>query len=160
MDWADVLKEIAFGGGKTALIMTAVLMPLMVVLELIKDARLLERAARFLRPVMRLFTLPKEGAFPLLVGVFFGISFGSGVILHYAANGSLNRRDMTLIGVFLAVCHGMIEDPLIFAAVGANWWIVVGVRLSLVLVIMMVLSRLFKGVEIGVSKAESPTESG
>lgn len=144
MDWTAIFKEILHGGIKTSLMIVGILMPLMIALELIKDAKLLDKAAAFLRPVMRLFTLPPDGAYPMLAGVFFGISYGSGVILSFAENGGLHTRDLQLIGIFLAICHGMIEDPLVFAALGANWWIIVAVRFGLGIVAMLLLSRIIK----------------
>ena len=144
MEWLSIGREILFGSVKTMLVITAILMPLMVGLELIRDARILDRAARWLRPFMGIFRLPHEGAFPLLAGVFFGISYGSGVIIPFSREGSLNQRDLTLIGVFLAICHGMVEDPLVFAALGASWWIIVSVRLVLAVATVLILSRLLK----------------
>lgn len=142
MDWWGIGSEIIHGGVKTSIMVVAILMPLMVGIELVRDARLLDKAARWFRPMMRLFSLPPEGAYPLLAGVFFGISYGSGVILAFARDGSLNRRDMLLIGIFLAICHGMIEDPLVFAAIGANWFVIVIVRLLLAVLIVAVFARL------------------
>ena len=154
MDYLEILKEIIMGGGKTALMITAILLPLMIILELIKDANLLDPAAKVLRPAMKILTLPKEGAYPILAGVLFGISYGSGVILAFAKGGALNRQDLLVIGLFLAMCHGMIEDPLLFAAIGAEWWVLMAVRTLLAIVVMLFLSRIIK------RKAEkSPIES-
>ena len=144
MDWRAIGLEILTGGTKTILMITAILMPLMIGLELIKDARLLDRAAIVIRPVMRLFTLPQEGAFPLLAGVFFGISYGSGVILPFAQAGYFTRRDMALIAIFLAACHGMVEDTLIFTALGANWIILVLVRVCAAVFSMMLMGRVLR----------------
>ncbi len=81
-----------------------------------------------INPVVKLFGLPKEGAFPLLAGTLFGITYGSGIIIPYGRSGELTKRDMTIIGIFMAVCHGLIEDTLIFAAIGAKWWVLVVIR--------------------------------
>ena len=144
MDWPVIFEEIFWGGLKTVLLFSGILMALMILLELIRDANILDRAAVWLKPFMRLFRLPQEGAFPLLAGIFFGISYGSGVIIPFSRDGSLSTRDLTVIGVFLALCHGMIEDPLIFAAMGASWWIVVGVRVMAAVTAMFIFSRLLK----------------
>jgi hypothetical protein len=144
MDWSAIGIEILRGGFKTALMVVVILMPLMVGIELVRDARLLDKAARWLRPLMRLFGLPAEGAYPLLAGVFFGISYGSGVIIAFARDGSLSRRDMFLIGIFLAICHGMIEDPLVFTAIGANWFVIVLVRVILAVLVLIILARVFR----------------
>jgi Fe2+ transport system protein B len=158
MDWAGLAKELAVGSIKTVLLITSILMVLMVALELIKDAHLLDRAARFMRPVMRLFRLPDRAAYPLLAGVVFGISFGSGVIIAFARDGRLSLRDMTLVGVFLAICHGMIEDPLVFVAFGASWWIVVLTRVLAAAATMILVSRVLTS-RLPSADASPPTES-
>lgn len=144
MDWPVIGKEIVLGGGKTALMLLAILIPLMVLLELLRDSGLLERMAVLIRPVMRIFKLPQEGAYPLLAGVFIGISYGSGVILAFSREGNLNTRDMTLIAVFLSLCHGMIEDPLLFVPFGADWRVVILTRAVAGVLSMIIASRLLK----------------
>ena len=62
---------------------------------------------------------------------FFGIVFGSGVIISCANDGTLTKRDLILVLVFLGICHSIIEDTLIFAALGAHWWVLISCRFVL-----------------------------
>lgn len=156
MDWQAIFWEIIQGGSKTVMMIVIILLPLMIGIELVKDAKLLDKAVSVIQPVMKVFTLPKEGAFPLLAGIFFGITYGSGVILPFAKDGSLTKRDMMLICIFLAICHGMIEDPLIYAAIGAKWWVVVVTRVSLAVITMLVISRVLKNKQLPVEDREEP----
>jgi hypothetical protein len=142
MNVPAILIEILRGAIKTTIIITAVLIPLMTGLEIIKDGKVLNKVASVTQPIMRLFTLPKEGAFPLFAGILFGIAFGSGLIISFSREGNLNKRDMMLICVFLAICHGMIEDPLIFAAIGASWWVIIVIRILLAFTTMLLICRI------------------
>jgi hypothetical protein len=38
---------------------------------------------------------------------------------------------LILVLVFLGICHSIIEDTLIFAALGANWWVLISCRFVL-----------------------------
>jgi len=89
---------------------------------------------------MRRLSLSSHAAFPLLAGFFGGIVFGSGVILSFAKEGTLPKRDLVLVLVFLSVCHSVIEDSLIFAALGADLWILVGCRFLLAALVTFALS--------------------
>ncbi len=60
-----------------------------------------------------------------------GIVFGSGVIISIANDGTLTKRDLIIVLVFLGICHSIIEDTLIFAALGANWWVMISCRFVL-----------------------------
>mgnify|MGYP003565775987 CR=1 FL=1 len=131
MDWLVILREIITGGAQIAVLVPAIIIPLMVVLSLLTDTRLLDRGVGFIQPVMKRFNLSNRVAFPLLAGLFLGIVFGSGVIISFARDGSLTRRDLILVLVFLGVCHSIIEDTLIFVALGANWWVLIGCRFVL-----------------------------
>ena len=131
MDWQVILREIITGGARIAVLVPAIIIPLMVVLALLTDTRLLDRGVRFVQPVMQRLNLSNRVAFPLLAGLFLGIVFGSGVIISYANDDTLTKRDLILVLVFLGICHSIIEDTLIFAALGANWWVLISCRFVL-----------------------------
>lgn len=131
MDWRVILQEIITGGARIAVLVPAIIIPLMVVLALLTDTRLLDRGVGFIQPVMQRLNLSNRVAFPLLAGLFLGIVFGSGVIISWANDGTLTKRDLILVLVFLGICHSIIEDTLIFAALGANWWVLISCRFFL-----------------------------
>ena len=131
MDWAVIFKEIITGGAHIALLVPAIIIPLMVVLALLTDTRLLDRGVDLIQPVMQRLNLSSRVAFPLLAGLFLGIVFGSGVIISFANDGTLTKRDLVIVLVFLGICHSIIEDTVIFAALGANWWVLISCRFVL-----------------------------
>jgi len=131
LDWQVILREIITGGAHIAVLVPAIIIPLMIVLALLRDSRLLDRGVVFIQPVMQRLNLSSRVAFPLLAGFFLGIVFGSGVIISFANDGTLTKRDLIRVLVFLGICHSIIEDTLIFAALGANWWVLVSCRFVL-----------------------------
>ena len=131
MNWSVIIQEIFAGCAYIAVLITAIIVPLMVVIALLTESRLLDRGVGFIQPIMKRLNLSSKAAFPLLTGLFFGIVLGSGVIISFASDGSLTKRDLMLVLVFLGVCHSVIEDTLIFVALGANWWVLIGCRLFL-----------------------------
>ncbi|RYD02041.1 hypothetical protein N752_26685 [Desulforamulus aquiferis] len=118
MDWLEFLQVALTGSLKSVFKMALIIIPLMLLMEIAKDMNLLERAAKGLEPVMRIYRLPKEGAFPILVGLTFGLSYGAGFIIDSAKNGYLNWRDLFLINIFLVLFHSVFEDTGLFIAIG------------------------------------------
>ena len=118
MDWQVILQEIITGGAHIAVLVPAIIIPLMVFLALLTDSRLLDRGVGFIQPVFQRLNLSSRVAFPFLAGLFLGIVFGSGVIISFANDGTLTKRDLILVLVFLGICHSIIEDTLIFATLG------------------------------------------
>ena len=131
MDWQVILQEIITGGAHIAVLVPAIIIPLMVVLALLTDSRLLDRGVGFIQPVFQRLNLSSRVAFPFLAGLFLGIVFGSGVIISFAKDGTLTKRDLVIVLVFLGICHSIIEDTVIFAALGANWWVLISCRFVL-----------------------------
>jgi hypothetical protein len=131
LDWQIILWEIFAGSARIAVLVTAIIIPLMVVLSLLTDSRLLDRGVGFIQPALRKLRISNAVAFPLVAGLFLGIVFGSGVIISVARDRTLAKRDLILVLVFLGICHSIIEDTLIFAALGANWWVLIGCRFVL-----------------------------
>ena len=93
---------------------------------------------------MQRLKLSNNAAYPLLAGLFLGIIFGSGVIISFARDGSLTKRDLTLVLVFLGICHSIIEDTVVFIALGANGWVLISARFVLAALAAFMVSLLMR----------------
>ncbi len=116
----------------------------MLLLAVLKDSRVLDRATLLIEPVMKRFSLSNKAAFPVLAGLLLGIVYGSGVIISSAKNDILTKRDLALVLVFLGVCHSVIEDSVIFASLGANVWILIFARFFMALLAAFAVSIYFR----------------
>jgi spore maturation protein SpmB len=112
-----------------------ILVPVMIFIEIARQYRVLEIISDWIKPFMHFLSLPKEAAFPLLAALLFGIVLGSAVIIEYSREGFLNKRDLLLTGIFMCICHSIMEDTFIFATVGANPLIFPTFRLILAVLI-------------------------
>lgn len=111
------------------------LIPLMILIELARHYRIIEKMTAKTKGALRHLTLPEEAAFPLLVGLVFGIVFGAALIIDCAREGLLKKRDLILIGVFLSISHSVVEDTLIFFVFGANPVVLLATRMVLAILI-------------------------
>ena len=112
-----------------------ILIPIMIAIEYANHFQLLEKSASYLGWLPRSLNMSPQAAFPLLVGLFLGVLYGAAVIIEYTRQGSLNKRDIMLSGVFLAINHGIIEDNLLMAALGANLLIIFPLRFVMAFII-------------------------
>jgi hypothetical protein len=126
-----LLKEGLASGVVAILRMSLILVPIMIVAEIARDFNILDPISKKIKWILDLLTLPPEAAFPLLVGVCFGLVYGSALIVDFAREGSLKKRDLLLTGIFLCIGHAAIEDTLIFTAFGANPFLILFIRFSL-----------------------------
>ncbi len=118
------------------------LVPVMVLIEIARYYQLIEKLTGRIKGALEFLTLPQEAAFPLLAGLFFGIVLGSALIIDYAREGILKKRDLLLIGIFLSISHSVVEDTLIFAVFGANPIILLTTRTILAIVITRIAASL------------------
>jgi len=123
--------------------LSMVIIPLMIIMQIMKDNLWLDRLTTILQPIGKRMGIRKAGLFPLLVGILFGISYGSGVILQSVESEEMNDKDKVLVAVFLVLCHAIVEDTMIFAAVGANGVILVMTRILFAFFITCATSRQF-----------------
>lgn len=120
------LREYASGLFSLAWKMLLILVLIFVVLEVVKRFRLLERSLKGLHKVTGFMGFNEAAGLPLLAGVVFGIVFGGGVICGSVEEQKLEPRQVFLVSIFLALCHGIIEDTGLMIVLGANvFWITV-----------------------------------
>lgn len=144
MDIISIVKEGFFGSFNAVKSIAIVVIPLMFAMEILKELKLLDVLSNLLKPVMKLLGLSKESAFPLLVGLTLGLAYGAGVIIKSAKEGALNKRDLYLLMIFLVTCHSVVEDTLIFVKMGANGWLLLGIRVPLAIILTIIVSKQLK----------------
>jgi Nucleoside recognition len=103
-----------------------IVVPIMVVLELFEGTRAFSAVVRAWARVVRHIGLDERSAAPTLVGFLFGLAYGGGVIVRDVRRHDLGRRQVFIMSVFLSMVHAIVEDSLIFIALGAGiLWVVV-----------------------------------
>ncbi|WP_026477378.1 nucleoside recognition domain-containing protein [Alkaliphilus transvaalensis] len=137
----EILKEATIGSIESVYSIAIIIIPIMLILQILKDYKILDKITGPFHFLAKLFKTSNETVLPLLVGIIFGLSYGAGVIIQSAKEGNLNKRDLFLITVFLATCHAVFEDTLLFVAVGANGYLLLGTRLVAAFVLTYILSR-------------------
>ena len=133
--WSFILDEMLHGSLNTILNLLKVLVPLMVIIELLITYNVLERISVRLEFLGKPMGVSRKAMFPLLVGVVMGVTYGAGTLIELNKENPLGRRDFLLIGIFMVLCHGIIEAGILFGMIGANVFIVVGLRLLIAFVI-------------------------
>lgn len=140
MAMSGLLLETLSGGLRSVWTIAKIVIPLMILLQLARDFKVMDLLAKRVEPVTRLVGMSGKAAFPLFVGLIFGLSFGAGAIIESSREGDLDSKDLILLMVFLVACHGVLEDTLILVAIGANGWILLATRTLLALALTWLLS--------------------
>lgn len=119
MSFITISTTILKGGfllvGQLALIVTVV----MIMVEFFQEYKILDKLTALMAPFTRLLGMSSEANLPLMAGLLLGIGYGGAIILDSTRQGKLSSQDIYLINLFLVLCHSVIEDTLIWAALGA-----------------------------------------
>lgn len=137
-----ILREIFFGGAATILNMLKILIPLMVIVEILMVYNIMEKVADKLQFLAGALGLQKQSIFPLLVGVVMGVTYGAGTLIEINRKTPIPKKDYALIGIFMFICHGIIETGFIFGVAGANILVITAGRLAIAFAVTAAAARL------------------
>ncbi len=140
----EVLVEGTLGSLNSIKNIAIIVIPLMLFMEIAKDIKLLDFIGKFFKPITRLFRAEENAAFPLAVGLIFGISYGAGVLIKASEDGEIDMKSMFIISVFLAACHAIVEDTLLFVAIGSLGSVIIGIRVITAIITTFFISRWVK----------------
>lgn len=141
-DWGIILHEIIFGIISTIFNLLKVLIPLMIIVELLMVYKVLEKLSAKLEFLSSIMGMKKESIFPLLVGVVMGVTYGAGTLIEINKQTPISKKDYALIGIFIFLCHGMIETGFLFAVNGASVIVVTVGRLLIAFLVTVIAARL------------------
>jgi hypothetical protein len=119
MDWAmDTLRLIGTVVG--------IIVALMIFTRLLEHFGFIRRISRAARPVFRVLGLPERSAFLWFVANTLGLAYGAAIMIEHVESGNLDRRTADLLNHHLVISHSLLEDTLLFVAIGVGaGWIVV-----------------------------------
>ena len=120
--WLEIfllgLQKASFGVVQLALIV----IPLMLVVQFLKDRQYLEKFSAKFSPVTKLIGVQPNASLTLVAGLVIGLAYGAGVMIQAVQEDGVSHRDATLSFIFLVACHAVIEDTLLFVPLGIPIW--------------------------------------
>lgn len=126
--------------GMSMIYILPVMFMLIVVLNMLqstlKEFRILDYLTLPFKPLMTLFGLSRDSSFLWLVMNTIGLAYGGSILISEYESGEISRRDSQLLNTHVAMSHSLLEDSLIFIAIGISpiWIFVPRIILSLIAV--------------------------
>jgi spore maturation protein SpmB len=101
---------------------------LIIALQILKDSGLLLKLNRLVKPLLRYLRLPDEAGVPVVAGIGLGVTYGSGLIIQAAEEGDFSQSQMTVMVIFVGICHAIFEETALFYGAGANGLLLLAIR--------------------------------
>jgi len=114
---------------------------LLIIYEFYENSRFYDWTKKILDRPMQTIGISPNASITMVVGIVLGIAYGAGILLKNVQERKMNSKDIALTSYFLAVCHAVFEDTLLFVAVGANGFIIISVRILLAVILISILNK-------------------
>lgn len=145
--WMEIvllgLQKASFG----ILQLAMVVIPLMIVIQYLKDKQYLQKFSQKLAPFTKVLGIEPNASMTLVSGLVIGLAFGAGVMIQAVQEDGVSKKDATLVFIFLVACHAVVEDTLIFIPLGIPIWPLFLLRLGIAFVLTITVAALWKRAE-------------
>lgn len=96
---------------------------------------------KMLAPVLPFFGMSRKAAPITVVGMIMGIGYGGALIIRETNTGKLGKEEVFNSMVLMGLCHGLVEDTLIMAAIGGKFGGILWGRIVFSLIVTYLLVR-------------------
>jgi len=139
LHWESLPEQIVEWVFDTASLLATVAVVVTVLLFVTRYLRYVgvtDRIAALFRPVMAPFGLDRESSTPWVVANTLGLTYGAAVLKEEADTGRLSREEGDLLNHHLGISHSLIEDTVLFVALGVPWYWIALPRLAFAVVVV------------------------
>jgi len=121
-----ILETWALQMGKLIIKIVILVSVLMAVQKVMEEFGLLELLGKITGPFMRLLGLPPSTGFLWIVANIIGLAYGSAIMIERVETGKLSLSEGDLFNHHVGISHSLLEDTLLFMAIGVPlFWAVV-----------------------------------
>ncbi|MEC1523464.1 nucleoside recognition domain-containing protein [Neobacillus niacini] len=134
-----------------------IVIPLMMVIQILKDLQWLKKFSQGMSPITRSLGMHENTSTTMAAGLLFGLAYGAGVVIQAVEEDGVSKKDITLAFLFLMSCHAVVEDTLIFIPLGIPVWPLFLIRLGVAIILTLIVGFIWKRSGIMSRKGAEPT---
>ena len=131
-----------FGLLQNLCLIISIIFCIIILMRLFKLVGLLSFFERILAPILPHFGMSPRAAPITVVGMIMGIGYGGALIIRETATGKLAKDEVFNSMVLMGLCHGLLEDTLLMAAIGGNFGGILWGRILFSLIVTYLLVQL------------------
>lgn len=146
--WGSILLDAVEKAGLGVLQLAIIVVPLMIVIQFLKDMNWLAVFSRWMAPVTRALGMKENTSTTLAAGLFIGLAFGAGVMIQAVEEDGVSKRDVTLAFIFLVACHAVVEDTLMFMPLGIPVLPLLLIRLCAAVVLTLIVGFIWNRMDL------------
>ncbi len=127
-----------------SLLITTIVFSLNLLYRALEAYNIIPRLSKGVEPLLKLFGLPPSTSFLWLIGSIVGLAYGGALMIDQMKEGKVTRTEANLLNHHLAVSHSVLEDNLLFVALGVSIWWILATRLVLAWLVVWIRRGIIK----------------
>ncbi len=127
--------------GQNQGMIVVVIFLIVVCMRLFRAIGFLRLLEKILAPVLPFFGMSHRAAPITVVGMIMGIGYGGALIIRETSTGKLAKEEVFNSMALMGLCHGLVEDTLIMAAIGGKFGGILWGRIVFSLIVTYLLVR-------------------
>ena len=136
--WGMVFAGWGMSMGRLVLQMSVFILGLNVLQSILREFGIIDLLPRPLQPLMKVFGLPVSTSFLWIVANCVGLAYGGMLMVNEMDKGLIRKSDARIFHSHIAISHSLLEDTLLFAAIGVGvFWLFVPRLLLATVVVWM-----------------------
>jgi len=108
----------------------------MILQSILKEFNLLIIISRLFAPLMRMMGLHNDSSFLWFVAQTLGLGYGSAIMIEEVKNKAITHESANLLNYHIAINHSLLEDTLLFVAIGVPVGWIIAPRFILAIVVV------------------------
>ena len=145
--WGEILLLGLEKAGFGVLQLALIVIPLMMVIQVMKDLKWMEVFSRWMSPATRALGMNENTSTTMVAGLVIGLAYGAGVMIQAVKEDGVSKKDVTIAFIFLVACHAVVEDTLIFIPLGIPVLPLLLIRLVTAIILTMVVAFVWNRVD-------------
>lgn len=106
--------------------MFAIILTLNMLQQVLREYRLIDYLSIPFKPLMYLFGLSKDISILWLIMNTIGLAYGGSILINEYQAGTVDETDARLLNSHVALSHSLVEDTLLFFAIGIGlFWLII-----------------------------------
>jgi len=140
----QILLQAVQKAGLGILQLAMIVLPLMIVIQILKDYKWLDIFSKGMGPITRSLGMKENTSTTMAAGLLFGLAYGAGVMIQAVKEDGVSKKDLTLAFIFLVACHAVVEDTLLFIPLGIPVWPLFLIRIGVAIVLTLLVGFIWK----------------
>ncbi len=145
--WGEILLIGLEKAGFGVLQLGMIVIPLMMIIQVMKDLKWMDVFSRWMSPVTRALGMNANTSTTMVAGLVIGLAYGAGVMIQAVKEDGVSKKDVTIAFIFLVACHAVVEDTLIFLPLGIPVLPLLLIRLATAIILTVLVAFVWKRVD-------------